>query len=155
VFASRLQDQDVIGEDEFKQMKEKINNHLKDIYDGMKEGESGAIEIQNMPEELRNGIDEFDTAIPYDTMKKLNDELYERPEGYNIKKLNRVLKRREKMLDEGNKADWGAGEALTYASILKDGTPISLTGQDAERGTFAHRHAVWNEGDTNEKYIPL
>src|SRR5690625_108340 len=136
-------------------MKEKINNHLKDIYDGMKEGESGAIEIQNMPEELRNGIDEFDTAIPYDALKKLNDELYERPEGFNIKKLNRVLKRREKMLDEGNKADWGAGEALTYASILKDGTPIRLTGQDAERGTFAHRHAVWNEGDTNEKYAPL
>ena len=155
VFASRLQDQDVIDEDEFKQMKEKINNHLKEIYDGMKEGESGAIEIQNMPEELRNGIDEFDTAIPYDALKKLNDELYERPEGFNIKKLNRVLKRREKMLDEGNKADWGAGEALTYASILKDGTPIRLTGQDAERGTFAHRHAVWNEGDTNEKYAPL
>src|SRR5699024_9731490 len=155
VFASRLQEQEIITEDEFKQMQDKVNNELKETYVSMKEDDSGSIEIQNMLKELKNGIDEFETAVPYDTLKKLNDGLYARPECFNIKKINRVLKRREKMLEDGNKADWGAGEALTYATILKDGTPIRLTGQDAERGTFAHRHAVWNEGDTNEKYVPL
>src|SRR5699024_10962423 len=127
VFASRLQEQEIITEDEFKQMQEKVNNELKETYESMKEDDSGSIEIQNMPKELKNGIDEFETAVPYDTLKKLNDGLYARPEGFNIKKLNRVLKRREKMLEDGNKADWGAGEALTYATILKDGTPIRLT----------------------------
>src|SRR5699024_5039089 len=52
-------------------------------------------------------------------------------------------------------ADWGAGEALTYASILNDGIPIRLTGQDTERGTFAHRHSVLHDVNTGKRYIPF
>src|SRR5699024_9774435 len=54
-----------------------------------------------------------------------------------------------------NKIDWGVGEALAYASILKDGIPIRLTGQDSERGTFAHRHLVLHDSETGEKYCPM
>lgn len=69
--------------------------------------------------------------------------------------MEKILTRRKNVLEEGNKADWGAGEALTYASILQDGIPIRLTGQDSERGTFAHRHLVLHDVETNEKYCPM
>src|SRR5699024_2737395 len=72
-----------------------------------------------------------------------------------FKRLNRVFNRRHDILEEGNKADWGEGEALTYASILQDGIPIRLTGQDSERGTFAHRHLVLYDVETGEKYCPM
>jgi 2-oxoglutarate dehydrogenase E1 component len=51
--------------------------------------------------------------------------------------------------------DWGQAEALAFASILTDGTPIRLTGQDSQRGTFSHRHAVLHSQDTNQIYVPL
>ncbi len=91
-----------------------------------------------------------------DVLEKLNQELLARPEGFNaFKKTERILGRRAKMLDEGNIVDWGAGEALAFASILRDGIPIRITGQDTERGTFAHRHIVLRDVETNEKYSPM
>src|SRR5699024_11521996 len=59
------------------------------------------------------------------------------------------------ILEEGQKAEWGEGEALAFASILKDGIPIRITGQDSERGTFAHRHLVLYDTETGEKYCPM
>src|SRR5699024_4917786 len=100
VFAKDLEEKGIVNEEEFTQMQQKTENHLKEIYESMKE-DSDVAELKNMPEELRNGINRFDTTV------------------------------------------------------LKDGTPIRMTGQDAERGTFAHRHAVWNDWDTNKKYVPL
>lgn len=122
----------------------------------MKENEAGSVEVPNMPKVLANGLDRFETAVDLDTLKALNEGLLNRPEGFNgFKKLEKILSRRKNVLEEGNKADWGAGEALTYASILQDGIPIRLTGQDSERGTFAHRHLVLHDVETNEKYCPM
>src|SRR5690625_3667026 len=106
-----------------------------------------------MPKALKNGLDQFETAVPLEDLKALNAGMLNRPEGFNgFKKLEKILKRRENVLEEGNKADWGAGEALTYASILQDGIPIRLTGQDSERGTFAHRHAVLHDTKEDNTY---
>src|SRR5699024_2269848 len=100
-------------------MQQQTENHLKEIYESMKE-DSDVAELKNMPEELKNGINRFDTTVPLDTLKALNEDLYHRPEDMNVKKLNRVLKRREKMLDDGNTIDWGAGEALAFShDVLK------------------------------------
>src|SRR5690606_20779389 len=86
----------------------------------------------------------------------LNQDLLKRPEGFKVfKRLNRVFNRRKNLFENGNKADWGEGEALAYASILRDGIPIRLTGQDSERGTFAHRHLVLYDSETGEKYCPM
>ncbi|SHG20312.1 2-oxoglutarate dehydrogenase E1 component [Ornithinibacillus halophilus] len=153
VFAKQLEEKGVITTDEFNSMKENINNNLQEIYDGMKENDSDKVTCQPMPEALNEDLGKFKTAVPLEDLKSLNDGLLKRPEGFNEnKKLSRILKRRKNALEEGNKADWGAGEALTYASILQDGIPIRLTGQDSERGTFAHRHAVLKDVETNEKY---
>ena len=122
----------------------------------MKEHDIGQPEAKLMPEVLLNGLDQFETAIDLETLKSLNKDLLKRPEGFNgFKKTEKILKRREKAFEEGNTADWGTGETLAYASILRDGIPIRLTGQDSERGTFAHRHIVLHDTVTNEKYSPM
>ena len=103
-----------------------------------------------------NSIDHYETAVPLDVLKKLNEDLLKRPEGFKpFKRLDRVFKRRKNILEEGQKADWAEGEALAYASILRDGIPIRLTGQDSERGTFAHRHLVLYDSETGETYCPM
>src|SRR5690606_5609032 len=108
---------------------------------------------KDMPDALNTDLEKYETAVAKEELEELNNGLFTRPEGFTEnKKLARIFKRRKEALQEGNYVDWGAGEALAYASILKDGIPIRLTGQDSERGTFAHRHAVLNDAVTNEKY---
>src|SRR5699024_11244901 len=105
---------------------------------------------------LAKSIDDYQTAVPVEKLQKLNKEMLEVPENFNrFKRLDRIFNRRKKMFDEGNKADWGAGEALAYATIISDGIPIRLKGQDSERGTFAHRNLVLYDTETNEKYCLL
>ncbi|WP_010650203.1 2-oxoglutarate dehydrogenase E1 component [Oceanobacillus massiliensis] len=156
LFAESLQEKGIIKEDDFEQIKQTVDTKLSDIYSTMVENEIGNPEAKLMPEVLLNGLDQFETAVDLDVLKALNQELLKRPEGFNgYRKTEKILKRRADALNEGNKADWGTGEALAYASILCDGIPIRLTGQDTERGTFAHRHIVLHDTETNEKYSPL
>ncbi|ASK60932.1 2-oxoglutarate dehydrogenase E1 component [Virgibacillus phasianinus] len=153
VFAKEMEEKGIVDSDGFKKIKNDVEESLRNIYEGMKENDTGEAVAQSMPKELTNGLDQFETAVPLDTLKTLNKNMQNRPEGFTgFKKLEKILKRRENVLEEGNKADWGAGEALAYASILNDGIPIRLTGQDTERGTFAHRHSVLHDIKTNEKY---
>ncbi|MFC4559093.1 2-oxoglutarate dehydrogenase E1 component [Virgibacillus kekensis] len=156
VFAEKLMNDNVVDKDAFEKMKDGVQTELREIYESMKENETGSAEAKSMPKALKNGLDRFETAVPLEDLKKLNAGLLNRPEGFNgFKKLEKILKRRENVLEEGNKADWGAGEALAYASILKDGIPIRLTGQDTERGTFAHRHMVLHDVNTAKTYSPM
>ncbi|WP_339216096.1 2-oxoglutarate dehydrogenase E1 component [Ornithinibacillus sp. FSL M8-0202] len=153
VFANELMGKGVVTKEEFDQMVDKVEQNLKAIYDGMKETEIAKVECKPMPDALNTDLEKYETAVSMDDLVSLNEELFKRPEGFTEnKKLARIFKRRKEALNEGNTVDWGAGEALAYASILKDGIPIRLTGQDSERGTFAHRHAVLNDAVTNEKY---
>ncbi|ACB77463.1 2-oxoglutarate dehydrogenase E1 component [Opitutus terrae] len=70
-------------------------------------------------------------------------------------KIRRFLDNRIRAHREGGPIDWGFGEALAFGTLLLDGTPIRLSGQDCERGTFSHRHAVLYDVDTREQYVPL
>ncbi len=86
----------------------------------------------------------------------LNTSLTTVPDGVTIlPKLEKALQRRQTALHEGQSIDWGQAEMLAFATILADGIPIRLTGQDAERGTFSHRHCVLHNVQTGERYIPL
>lgn len=155
VFAEKLEEAGIVNKEEFKAIKEKTEANLREIYDNMKEDDIKPVEPE-MPAVLKADLEEVETAIPLETLHALNEGLLERPEGFNqFKGLKRILKRRKNALDEGNKADWGAAEALTYASILKDGIPIRIMGQDSERGTFAHRHLVLHDSETGETYCPM
>ncbi len=85
-----------------------------------------------------------------------NQELLHWPASFSPNpKLARLLQRRATTLGPEGGIDWGQAEALAFASILAEATPIRLTGQDSERGTFSHRHAVLHDQHNGETYIPL
>jgi 2-oxoglutarate dehydrogenase E1 component len=100
---------------------------------------------------------EPETAVPLDRLRGLNAALAAVPDGFTIHpKLGKQLARRAAALDadEAN-VDWGHAELLAFASLLADGTPIRLTGQDTVRGTFSQRHAGLWDARTAERHVPL
>jgi 2-oxoglutarate dehydrogenase E1 component len=98
------------------------------------------------------------TDVPVDRLAALNEALLAVPEGFHVhRKLERLWDRRRgafTSLDERT-IDWATAEDLAYASILADGTPIRLTGEDVGRGTFSHRHAVLHDATTGDPFVPL
>jgi len=99
--------------------------------------------------------DEVVTAVAAGRLRALNEQLLRVPEGFTPHpKLMRQLERRREALDEGG-IDWGQAESLAFASLLVEGIPIRLTGQDTERGTFSHRHDVLHDVNTGGMYTPL
>jgi 2-oxoglutarate dehydrogenase E1 component len=95
------------------------------------------------------------TAVAADRLRSLNEELLRVPAGFTPHpKLMKQLERRRDAIVEGG-MDWGQAEALAFASLLVDGIPIRLTGQDTERGTFSHRHAVLHDVNTGGTFTPL
>ncbi len=96
-----------------------------------------------------------DTAIPRQRLEQLAERIYTLPESLKFfNKVNRIVADRRNMMHE-NSIDWALAELLAYASLVDEGHPVRLSGQDSERGTFAHRHAAFTVEDVDEKYIPL
>lgn len=98
------------------------------------------------------------TAVPMARLKALNDAVLRAPDGFTVhRKLERGRDKRRQAFDVPTERtiDWAAAEELAYASILEDGTPIRLTGEDVGRGTFSHRHAVLTDAETGETFAAL
>src|SRR3712207_898031 len=97
-----------------------------------------------------------ETAVPAEKLAGLNEAMLERPEGFTPnQKLERLFRNSRGELDDGSGIDWAHAEALAFASLLEDGVPIRLTGQDTVRGTFSQRHAALYDVETGERYVPL
>ncbi|RDI74579.1 oxoglutarate dehydrogenase (succinyl-transferring), E1 component [Gaiella occulta] len=95
------------------------------------------------------------TAVPAGRLRALNEQLLTVPESFVVNaKLARQLERRRATIVEGG-IDWGQAEALAFGSLLEEGIPVRLSGQDAERGTFAHRHLMFHDPATGETYAPI
>ena len=89
-------------------------------------------------------------------LRSLNEELLSVPEGFTIHpKLLKQLERRRETIGPDGGIDWAQAEALAFASLLTEGTPVRLTGQDAERGTFSQRHLVLHDAKTGQRVSPL
>jgi 2-oxoglutarate dehydrogenase E1 component len=98
----------------------------------------------------------LETAVPAERLAALNAQMLAWPPSFSVhRRLARTLGRRRDALAPDGHVDWGLAEALALATVLTDGTPVRLTGQDAERGTFSHRHAVLHDAETGRSYIPL
>ncbi len=96
------------------------------------------------------------TSVRDGELRRIGKVLTHVPEGFNInKKLLRGIKAKEKMLETGEGYDWAMGEALAFGTLLDDGFAVRLSGQDVGRGTFSHRHAIWRDQETEERYVSL
>lgn len=100
-------------------------------------------------------VPDVETGVDKATLVRILEGITTVPEGFNIHpKLKRLLKARAAMATGEKPLDWGGAEALAYGTLLLEGTHIRLSGQDAQRGTFSHRHAVWHDYKNGRICVP-
>ncbi len=103
-------------------------------------------------EEDRKGV----TAVELDRLKAVGRAISEAPKNFELnRKIVRQLQEKRKTIDTGENIDWATGEALAFGTLLAEGTPVRLSGQDSGRGTFSQRHSVLVDQLTEAKYVPL
>ena len=101
-------------------------------------------------------VEEVDTTVPRETLIDLAARLAELPKGFNAnEKVRKVLETRRDRIASNERFDWGTGEAMAFASLVAENRRIRLSGQDARRGTFTHRHATLYDAETGVRYTPL
>lgn len=97
-----------------------------------------------------------DTQYPIEKLQALANSLGQLPEGFAVQRqVSKILEDRKKMAAGAMDGNWGFGETLAYATLLEQGYPVRITGQDVGRGTFSHRHAVLHDQNTAETCVPL
>lgn len=97
-----------------------------------------------------------ETGISTEVLETVGQALVKVPDGFKpLKQIDKLLKDRQTMLTETKTVNWGTAELLAYGSLLLEGRPVRLSGQDVQRGTFSHRHAVLHDVETNEVYSSL
>jgi 2-oxoglutarate dehydrogenase E1 component len=97
-----------------------------------------------------------DTSVPEAELLEIGKKITTLPEGKEFfKKIEKLFEERNKMVAKTHVFDWAMGELLAYGSLLKDGHPVRLSGEDVKRGTFSHRHAVLTLVDSEDEYTPL
>ena len=97
-----------------------------------------------------------ETGVQPETLKTIGDALVKIPDGFKpLKQIDKLLKDRQAMLTDTKLVNWGTAELLAYGSLLVEGKPVRLSGQDVQRGTFSHRHAVLHDAETNQSYSSL
>jgi 2-oxoglutarate dehydrogenase E1 component len=156
-YAKALQSAGVVTPDKVKEMEEQVQERLRKALQKAKENGNPELEGMMSPSQsVPSEVSPLKTAVPVETLREINRELLKTPEGFRVyPKLERVLKRRARALDGEGKVDWALAETLAFATILRDGTPIRITGQDTERGTFAHRHLILHDPETGQSFSPL
>ena len=152
-FAARLIEEGVVTQEEADELLAEVTSELKQAHEALKATFGTAPQPEGkIPYSSGDGVV---TAVSADRLRELNDELLRVPEHFTVHpKLLSQLERRLKTIEEGG-IDWGQAEALAFGSLLVEGIPIRLTGQDTERGTFSHRHAVLHDAHTGEVFTPL
>ncbi|RID81633.1 2-oxoglutarate dehydrogenase E1 component [Peribacillus asahii] len=156
LYAKQLIEAGEITEQEAKALAEQADAKLLEAYNKVS-GNKPEEEFElDPPATIANGLPKISTAVSTEELVEINEQLVKWPEGFTPnKKLGKILQRRLDSFGENGKIDWAHAETLAFASILKDGTPIRLTGQDSERGTFAQRNIVLHDSVTGQTYSPL
>lgn len=163
IYNKKLTAEGVVGADLVKEMEENFNQMLQDRLDESKQIEKATITAflehtwqgfeKSTPEDFEVSPE---TGVNKKTLQEIADKITTVPNGEKFfRKMVRILKDRKEMVFEKNSLDWGMAELLAYGTLLLEGHPIRLSGQDSERGTFSHRHALLTGEETEEEYIPL
>ena len=158
LYARQLIDQGVVTEEEATSMSNEVWAILADGHQRLKARIAAAENLEHQTGEYqldRSPSPEVQTAVSANRLKVLNEELLAVPDGFTIHpKLVKQLEQRREALEHGGIA-WAHAESLAFASLLTEGIPIRLTGQDAERGTFSQRHLVLHDARTGQEHSPI
>ncbi|MFJ5769756.1 2-oxoglutarate dehydrogenase E1 component [Psychrobacillus sp. NPDC093180] len=156
LYGQQLVEEKLIETADVKTLDESIFSGMQAAYDRVKELPPTTAHDIVIPEVVLNGMPELQTGVEESKLAKINEELLTWPAEFTaFKKLAKILKRREEPFKGKGKIDWGHAETLAFATILQDGNSIRLTGQDAQRGTFSHRHLVLHDEKTGAELTPI
>ena len=163
IYNQKLMSEGVVEANIAKEMEAEFKLLLQDRFDESKEVEKAFITpfLEQEWEGFQKAQPEdFDispkTGVSKDDILAVAEKLYNIPEEKQLfKKSRRLLSDRKKMVEDTNKLDWAMGELLAYGTLLQEGHPIRISGQDVERGTFSHRHAVLKSEDSEQEICPL
>ncbi|MGE3624221.1 MAG: 2-oxoglutarate dehydrogenase E1 component [Bdellovibrionales bacterium] len=102
------------------------------------------------------GDGQVDTGVALPALRKIGEAIAHVPEGFNVNsKIAKQLDAKRAMMKSGEGIDWATAEALAFGSLLAEGTPVRLSGQDSGRGTFSQRHSVLYDQNDEHRYVPL
>ncbi len=155
LFADGLRD-DGIDDDRVRRMEEEIGGKLEEAFgrrlQPVRDGFGGA--WSGIQREYTPG--RVETAVPGAQLRELSGILTTPPPGFHIHpKLRTLLEKRHDAVVSGEGIDWGNAETLAYGALLKEGTPVRLSGEDSRRGAFSHRHCVLHDMETDATWTPL
>ncbi|HVM56250.1 MAG TPA: 2-oxoglutarate dehydrogenase E1 component [Gaiellaceae bacterium] len=158
-YAAELAGAGVVTQEQADELVAEVQAELKQAHDALKQT-FGAPHVKAEGRIPASTGATVVTAVPAERLRELNEQLLRVPGGFTPHpKLMKQLERRRDALDSGDSdgggIDWGQAEALAFASLVVDGIPIRITGQDTERGTFSHRHAVLHDVHTGLTFTPM
>ena len=158
LYAAQLVEQGVVTQEEADGVGTEIWEHLATRHRELKADLAASDEDQPTGgyELDRSPSPEVKTAVSAERLQSLNEDLLRIPDGFTVHpKLIKQLERRRETVGPDGGIDWAHAETLAYASLLSEGTPIRLTGQDSERGTFSQRHLVLHDAKTGQRISPI
>ena len=160
LYTERLVKDGLIPEGEIEDMKASFQAFLNDEFEAGKSFKPNKADwldgkwshLDRKQEDYQRGA----TAIADETYDQVSTALTRTPDDYPLHKtVARMLDTKAKALSAGSGIDWATGEALAFGSLMTEGFPVRLSGQDSTRGTFSHRHSGLVNQDTEERYYPL
>lgn len=161
LYTSALVGRGDITEEEYQKAKQDFQDRLEVAFQETHAAQTGTIPVvdqsglTNQPEPMTHEMVKVETAVDRSVLERIGDAHAVKPEGFTVhRKLQQLLDKRLQMSREGN-IDWGFGELLALGSLLMEGTAVRFAGQDARRGTFAQRHAVFHDRENGQEWLPL
>ena len=160
LYTERLVKDGLIPEGEIEDMKAAFQAHLNEEFEvGRDYRPNKADWLDGKWSDLQAHSGKYErgkTAITKKVFKEVGAALTRLPEGYNAHKtVGRLLEAKKQMIDSGKGLDWATAEALAFGSLMLEGYPVRLAGQDCTRGTFSQRHSGIIDQETEERYLPL
>lgn len=160
LYTERLVQDGLIPEGEIEDMKAAFQAHLNEEFEAGREFKPNKADwLDGRWKHLNREGEEYqpgDTALTPETMQEIGAALTRVPEGFDIHKtVARQLETKAQMFETGTGFDWATGEALAFGSLVTEGFPVRLAGQDSTRGTFSQRHSAFINQGTEERYYPL
>jgi 2-oxoglutarate decarboxylase len=161
LFARQLIDAGIVSEQDSTEMTDAVWAELSDQHQALKEQIASAKELEHATGEYqldRTPSPEVRTAVAMERLQVLGEELLAVPDGFNVHpKLAKQLEQRRDAMEDPDRPGivWAHAEALAFGSLLTEGIPIRLTGQDTERGTFSQRHLVLHDPKTGQEHCAM